>query len=287
MTDWQPDAAPGADPGRAASFRSLLFVPGHRAEMIAKAFVHSADATVVDWEDAVPAAAKHVAREIAAAALGAGHRGAYIRVNPAVSPEFDADLDAALALAVEGIVLPKAEDPRVVDEIRRRATARGRPGFGVVLGIETAIGVDTCRALLAAGASAAYFGAEDYIADLGGVRTEDGNEVLYARSRVALAARLAGVPAIDQAVVAFRDDERFRADAQAGRALGYQGKICIHPRQVQLTHELFTPSEDEVGHARRVLAVANEGAGTVDGQMVDAVHVLMARRLLARAGLDS
>jgi citrate lyase subunit beta/citryl-CoA lyase len=130
----------------------------------------------------------------------------------------------------------------------------------------------------------AYFGAEDYIADMGGYRTAENTEVLYARSQVALAARLAGIAALDQVVTAVRDDAAFRADAQQARALGYAGKLCIHPAQVALTHEVFTPGEAEVAHARAVLAASVSGVGLLDGEMVDDVHVRMAHATLARAG---
>ncbi len=92
------------------------------------------------------------------------------------------------------------------------------------------------------------------------------------------------MPAIDQAVVGLGDDEYFLADARAGRAIGYQGKICIHPRQVELAHEVFTPAAEEVAHAEAVLAAGEAGVGVVDGQMVDSVHVKMARSVLARVG---
>ena len=163
--------------------------------------------------------------------------------------------------------------------------ARLRPDAVIVVGIETARGVADSRALLGSAVDAAYFGAEDYIADVGGARTDGGAEVLYARSQVLLAARLGGVAAIDQAVMAVRDDERFITDARDGAALGYTGKICVHPRQVELAHEVFTPTEAQVEHAEAVLRVAAAGGvGTVDGQMVDDVHVRMARQVLARAG---
>jgi len=154
----------------------------------------------------------------------------------------------------------------------------------IVAGLETAGGVARCREVLAAGVSAAYFGAEDYIADVGGRRTAGSQEVLYARSEVVLAARLSAVVPIDQAVVAIRDDQRFIADAETGRALGYQGKICVHPRQVDLAHRVFTPSDAEVVHARAVLAAAAGGVAVVDGTMVDEVHVKMATATLRRAG---
>jgi citrate lyase subunit beta/citryl-CoA lyase len=108
--------------------------------------------------------------------------------------------------------------------------------------------------------------------------------VNYARSQVVLAARLAGVAALDQVVVAVHDEVAFRIEAQQARALGYRGKICLHPVQVGIAHEVFTSSDAEVAHAREVLAAAESGVGLVDGQMVDAVHVSMARAVLARAG---
>jgi citrate lyase subunit beta/citryl-CoA lyase len=107
--------------------------------------------------------------------------------------------------------------------------------------------------------------------------------VLYARSEVVLAGRLAGVPMIDQTVVAVEDDAAFTADAEMGRALGYVGKICIHPRQVALAHAVFTPSEEELAVARRILAAEASGAAVVDGLFVDAVHIRMARQMLAAA----
>lgn len=262
--------------------RSVLFVPASRPEMIAKLATIAPDVAVVDLEDAVPAADKHTARETAVRALGVlepGRTVVLIRVNPIGSPWFDDDLAAVSAAAgCAGVVLPKFENPARVDMLRSVL------GSSVlVAGLETARGVADCRVLLASGVDGCYFGAEDYIADLGGRRTAEGLEVLYARSQVCLAAQLAGIAAIDQAVVSIRDDERFRQDAERGRAIGYTAKICVHPRQVDLAHEVFTPSEGEVDHARAVLRAAKTGVGTVDGEMVDDVHVRMARRLLSRA----
>jgi citrate lyase subunit beta/citryl-CoA lyase len=157
-------------------------------------------------------------------------------------------------------------------------------GALVVVGIESARGVADSEALLTEPVDAAYFGAEDYIADLGGRRTPTGLEVLYARSQVVLAARLAGVSAIDVAFVDIAEDSGFTADAKAGQSMGYTGKICVHPRQVELSHRVFTPTAEEVELARAVVAAFESGGVVaVDGQMVDEVHVRMARRVLARA----
>ena len=154
-------------------------------------------------------------------------------------------------------------------------------------GLETALGVADARHLLDhPRVVAAYFGAEDFIADMGGRRTVGNAEVHYARSATVLAGRLAGVPMVDQVVTDFHDDHGFAAEAAAARDMGYQGKLCIHPRQVQLAHDAFTPSPDEVDRARRLVAAhdaaAAEGLAAIDfeGQMVDAPVVAQARHLI-------
>jgi citrate lyase subunit beta / citryl-CoA lyase len=268
--------------------RSLLFVPGSRPDMIGKLHRWAPDAAVIDLEDAVAAAAKDTARQVgltAAKALDLPGTAVLVRINPAGSPWFADDLRAVARAGregvVHGVVLPKYAGPAALVEVRSAMP----PAARIVAGVETVRGVASCRDLLARGVDAAYFGAEDYIADLGGYRTDAGLEVLYARSEVMLACRLAGIGAIDQAVTAIRDDDRFTADAQAGRSLGYTGKICVHPGQVGLAHQVFTPSAAEIEHARAVLELAAaQGVGTVDGQMVDDVHVRMARQTLARTG---
>ncbi|MGE5289974.1 MAG: HpcH/HpaI aldolase/citrate lyase family protein [Micromonosporaceae bacterium] len=262
--------------------RSLLFVPGDRPDMAAKVPRWSPDATVVDLEDAVRARDKERARQdcvAAAAGLAGTATVALIRVNPFRSRWFADDVRAVAGSAAQGVVLPKYESTEALQAVRAEL-----PDALIVVGLESARGVAASRDLLSGGADAVYFGAEDYIADVGGRRTAAGYEVLHARSEVMMAARLAGISAIDQAVVAVRDDDAFLADAEAGRAIGYAGKICLHPRQVGLSHQVFTPTPGEVAHARRVLeATATAGVTTVGGQMVDEVHVRLARQTLARA----
>ena len=159
-------------------------------------------------------------------------------------------------------------------------------------GIETAAGVAHADAVMRPPVAVAYFGAEDFISDMGGVRTEANTEVLYARSRVALAARLAGVHPLDQIVASIDDEPRFRADAQQARSIGYRGKLCIHPSQVPLANEVFSPSADELEHARRLLSSYEEAQATgqqvivFEGQMIDEALARRARDLLASDELD-
>ena len=276
-------------PDAAADFvpRSLLFVPATRPDMVAKVGRVHPDAVVLDWEDAVAPGEKDGARVTAAETLSAGRPGAdavLIRVNAPDTPWYDADVEALAELVtaghVDGVLLPKYEKVSQLTALREQLG----PATRIVAGLESGLGVADARELLAAGPEAAYFGAEDYIADIGGRRTAGGLEVLYARSQVALAASLTGVASLDQVVTAVTDAEAFRADARQGLELGYRGKICLHPTQVTLAHEVFTPTDDEVEHARRVLAAGGSGVGLVDGQMVDAVHLTLARAVLARAG---
>jgi citrate lyase subunit beta/citryl-CoA lyase len=247
------------------------------------------DALAVDLEDAVAPADKNVARSAALAALEASRPGAgtvLLRINPTGTPWHDDDLaaagEAAAARVIDGVVLPKYEHPEQLGTLRDALPAGAR----VLVGLETALGIAEARRLLAEGPDAAYFGAEDYIADLGGRRTAAGAEVLHARSHIPLAARLAGVPALDQVVAAVHDADAFRAEVETARDLGYRGKMCLHPAQVAIAHEVFTPSAAEIAHARAVLSAAEQGVGVVEGQMVDAVHTAMARAVLDRGDGD-
>ena len=219
--------------------RSVLFAGATRPDLVAKLARSGPDAVVVDLEDAVPAEAKPAARAALpelVASIEAGPR-VFVRVNAPLSEWFEADLAAAAALeGIAGVVVPKTE---TAAELARAREALGE-GAAVFAGLESARGVAECERILGEAApDAAYFGAEDYIADVGGRRTAGGEEVLYARSRVALAARLAGVAAVDQVVVDFRDTAAFERDAEAARAIGYRGKLCIHPSQVPVANAVF------------------------------------------------
>lgn len=265
----------------------MLFAGATRLDLVAKLGRAGPDAAVVDLEDAVPAAAKDEAR----AALGglvASVEGApvFVRVNAAATRWFEADLEAVAALPVAGVVLPKAESGEDVERLRGALAAGGGPA--VVAGLESARGVAAAEEILAAGPEIAYFGAEDYIADLGGRRTQQGEEVLFARSTVALAARLTGVASLDQVVVDFRDAALFERDSEAGRAIGFRGKLCVHPSQVPIANRVFGASAAEVERARALLAAWEDGAERgvaaveFEGAMVDGPALRMARETIAR-----
>jgi len=181
----------------------------------------------------VPVAGKEEARRVSLAALGERRPDVdtvLVRINAVGTPWFDADLAAAAEAvaggALDGVVLPKYEHPEQLASVRAALPS----GAVVVVGIESVLGVADARPLLAEAPEAAYFGAEDFIADIGGRRTSGGSEVLYARSQVCLAACLAGVSTLDQVTAAVRDTEAFRADAEMGRSLGYNRKDLPAPR---------------------------------------------------------
>ncbi len=278
-----------------ASWRSLLFAPANRPEMVAKLPRSGPDAVVLDLEDAVPGSAKADARELAGAAVTAlatvdGGPVVLVRVNGPRTAWFADDVDRVGRVeGLGGVVVPKLESAAEVAEVRQALDASGAAGVALVAGIETALGVADARAVSAAGADAAYFGAEDFVADMGGVRTRGNTEVAHARAQVALGARLAGVPVFDMVVTDFGDDDRFVGEAAEARALGYAGKLCIHPRQVPLANAAFVPSASEIDRARRLVdaydaAIADGVAAiAVDGQMVDEPLARRARGVLAAA----
>jgi citrate lyase subunit beta/citryl-CoA lyase len=260
-------------------WRSLLFVPGNRPELAAKAPRSQPDAVVLDLEDAVPPTAKATARDdVRRAAAGlTGVVAVCVRVNPPGTPWFADDV-ASLPDGLAAVVVPKLESAALVAEVG--AAVGDRP---VVAGLETVRGVADARDVLAPPVVACYFGAEDYVADLGGVRTPGNAEVAWARAFVAVAARLAGVPALDMVTIDFHDGDRFTAEARAARALGYAGKMCIHPAQVPLARAAFQPTSDEVDTARRLLAAFDAAGGDTiafEGQMVDEVVAARARAVL-------
>lgn len=258
---------------------------------MAKLPARGADAVVLDCEDATPPNAKDegraTARQIAPELIAQGC-AVTIRVNGPTSEWFERDIADGLFADLAAVVIPKVETVSGLDRIDALLNAADLPDLGVIAGIETALGVADARSLLAHGrVVAAYFGAEDFIADMGGVRTESNQEVLYARSQVALAGRLAGVPTLDQVVTNFRDDTRFELESAEARALGYGGKLCIHPNQVAIANESFIPSAEEVLRAQRLLAAYDEavarGISAIDfeGQMVDEPLAAQARRIVS------
>jgi len=276
--------------------RSLLFAPAIREDLIPKTTRSGADGIVIDCEDATPtgqkAAGRYNAVELAPTIMGQGS-AIFVRVNPPGTPWFNDDISFGLHTELGGVVVPMVETTQGLDQCSNALAEAGFGHLGILAGLETARGVADARELLGhRQVVGAYFGAEDYIADLGGVRTATNNEVLFARSSVALSGRLARKPVIDQIVSNFRDSDRMTRESVQARAMGFAGKLCIHPGQVELANAGFTPSEEEIERAERLLAAFDIGVASgvaaidFEGQMVDEPLAEQARQILAAAGID-
>lgn len=261
--------------------RSYLFVPGNRPERFARAFDSGADAVIVDLEDAVAPDQKQAAREALAAwsKAGGAHRAQLVvRINDDASAWFDADLAVLRILGPCRVMLPKAESRGQID----RLAAALVPGTRVLALVESARGLLEVDAIAAAPAvERLAFGTLDYALDLG--LSDDPRGLLYPASRIALASRVADLPAPIAGVTAAIDDEAaLRGDVELARACGFGAKMCIHPRQVGLLHAMLAPTPQQRDWAARVLAAAQAGTGAVqvDGKMVDRPVLLRASAIL-------
>ncbi|MGB9932276.1 HpcH/HpaI aldolase/citrate lyase family protein [Haloarcula amylolytica] len=272
--------------------RSVLFSPGDDGKKLRKAAAIKADVIVYDLEDAVVPDAKPAARETVREALVDVMPAApevCVRVNPVGSGAED---DLAVVLdgpAPDSVMLPKTRD---ASDVRKLASLLETHGVDcpVLALVESAAGVLHAEAIAAAAPTdALVFGAEDLVGDIGATRTASGREVSHARQHVVLAARAAGVSPIDTHYPDFNDLDGLRTDAQAAIELGYDGKLAIHPAQVPVINETFTPDEDRIEWAERILDArdaADGGVFVVDGEMIDEPQVNQARRVLERAGID-
>ncbi|MFO8115709.1 MAG: CoA ester lyase [Halorubrum sp.] len=292
--------------------RSLLFSPGDRPELVRKAPATGADVVCFDLEDAVAPGRKDEARAAVRDVLAdpAFDPDAEVCVRlTATAPAADLDAltgdgasdaggsdDAESSLRLDAVMLPKVEGP---DRIERTAAMCVDRGLDVAVFalVETAGGVLSAESIAAADPTdAVIFGAEDLAADIGATRTDEGTEVLYAREHVLLAASAADVDALDTVYTDFSDAEGLREETAFAAGLGYDGKLAIHPSQVDPINEAFTPDPEEVEWATRVLGARDEadragrGVFGVDGEMIDAPLIAQAERIVDRAeaaGLDS
>lgn len=271
-------------PSNLADARSLLFVPGDRPHRFDKAARSGADAVLMDLEDAVAPEAKDSARAAVADWLGGGGSGV-VRINGTDTEWHDQDV-AMVARYRCAVMVPKARSAAQLAEVAARLPA----GTPLIALIETAAGVLAAAEICAfAGVARAAFGSVDLAADLG-VNPEDDEALAYARSALVLAAAAAGKPApLDGVTTAIDDDCRVEADAARAMRLGFGGKLCIHPRQVNIVNVGFSPSAEDAAWARRVVGASEGGVTVIDGRMVDAPVISRARRILFRhngAGLS-
>lgn len=272
--------------------RSLLFVPGHQPARFDKACQSGADAVVLDLEDAVPLDRKDEARQqvaewlAARAADGGGGRGrggpvTGVRVNAADTAWHAEDVAMCASAGVAALMQPKAEDAAVLQSI-----AAALPSSLLWPLIETARGIDRLDAIATAPqVERLVFGSIDFQADLG--IEGEGVELLLFRSQIVLASRVAGLqPPVDGVSTSIDDLASIEADTRQARRLGFGGKLCIHPKQVDAVNRGFSPTPAQIEWAQRVIAADAASGGApvaVDGKMVDRPVVLKAQALLAAA----
>jgi citrate lyase beta subunit len=268
--------------------RSWLFVPGDSPTKLQKATQLPADVLVIDLEDAVLPQQKAAARTLTAdflAGTGKRARSTLVRVNPVGTPHFMQDCQAILDNPPRGILLPKCrspEEPRRLEEILGDRQIAVVPLIESPAGILNTYSIATCSPRVIGLA----FGAEDFSAEAGLVRTEEELELLYARCVLVTACRAAGREPIDSPCLDYTDLEKVRAAARRARNLGFTGKLAIHPAQVAVLNEVFSPTEAEIAEARRILdAFAKSGAGAlgIEGKMIDEAVLRRARRTLRLA----
>ncbi|MBM4456620.1 MAG: CoA ester lyase [Chloroflexi bacterium] len=277
--------------------RSLLYVPGDREAMLAKAPQRGADGLILNLEDAVAAIYKELARETVARALQTvdfGPAEVIVRINGLETDTGYRDLLAIAALGPHAILLPKT---RSVEEVRFAAWTIGRleslhgaaaDAIAIMCMIESAAGVLAAAEIAACHprVTALVFGAADFCAEIGCTPAADDLALLHALNQVVLAARAAGIDAIDAPHMRLDDPAGLARGAEIARNLGFAGKSAIHPAQIAAINAAFSPTTEQIIWARRVIEAlgddeARAGATLLDNQLIETPHLRRARRILA------
>lgn len=280
-------------------YRTMLFAPANDLRKVGKALMLNADGTVLDLEDAVAISEKANARNALKEALALPRRGdVFIRVNSVQTEFILSDLLAAVTEGVKGLVVAKsesAEEIRQVDWLmgkieKERGLVEG--AMEIIPFIESANAIVNAFSIASSSprVSRMFFGGVDYVLDIGTTFSKEGSEIFYARSQLVVASRAAGIePPIDTVYPHFKDIEGLVADAKLVRQMGFQGKLAIHPGQIDPLNEVFTPTPEEISWAQRIVTVFDdlESKGQaifqVDGKMIEYPIANRARRIIALA----
>ncbi len=274
----------------------MMFVPGNNPGMMADAHIYRPDSIMLDLEDSVTMAEKDTARLLVYNALKSvdyGDTEMVVRINPLNTPYGKKDIEAVVKAGVDVIRMPKTETAeevveveREIERVEREIGCEGRTL--IMAAIESALGI--CNAYAIATASPRMMGialgAEDYCANLKTQRTPDGDELRLARETIVVAARAAGIAALDTVYSNLEDMETFRKEVEFIHRLGFDGKSIINPRQIEIVNEVFAPTEKAIEKARIILAAIREaeakGSGViaVNGKMVDRPVVIRAQRTI-------
>ena len=274
-------------------FRSVLYIPGSKERALDKARSLAADAIIFDLEDAVAVEEKANARELLANTLAAadyGPRARLVRINGFDTDWGARDLDVISLARPEAILLPKVNSAADIQALADRLDARGDTANTTIWAMmETPDGIQNAASIARAPRMAGFvMGTNDLAKELNCRFRADRLPMQFALQTCLMAARAAGIVAVDGVYNAFKDDDGLRAECEQGRDLGFDGKTLIHPAQIDITNEVFAPSQDDLELARRQIEAFAEaeakglGIAVLDGQIVENLHVETARRLLAR-----
>ena len=278
--------------------RTLLFMPGNNPGMLASAGSLGADIVIYDLEDAVAQTEKDAARILVRNALTYMQPGieVTVRINGLDTPYWNADILAAVTGGADYILAPKCAQPSDVHTLIQaieaaEAATNSKKKLELLALVESALGVENAFALAGSHPrlAAILLGAEDLTAELGARRTPEGREIQYARSRIVMACRAAGIKALDTPFPFVTDIAGLELDAAFGAQLGFDGKAVISPHHVHAVNEAFSPSAEQVRWAERVMAAAGrakaegKGAVSLDGMMIDLPVIKRAERIMSRA----
>ncbi len=276
-----------------------MFVPGNNPAMIQDAHIYHPDAIMLDLEDSVTIAQKEAARLLVYHALKTidyGDTEMVVRINPLSTPYGKKDIEAVVKAGVHVVRMPKTETAEEVKEVEREIlrveNSLGCPGrTKIMAAIESALGVVNAYAIATASdrMMGIALGAEDYCANLKTQRTPEGIELLLARQTIVVAARAAGIDALDTVYSNLNDMETFRKEVELIKKLGFDGKSIINPRQIEIVNEVFAPKDKDIEKAQAIIAAMEEarqkGSGVIalNGKMVDRPVVLRAQRTIELA----
>ncbi len=279
---------------RSRPYRSVLYIPGSNARALEKAKSLAVDAIIFDLEDAVAVEAKADARKLLAETLATenyGPRAKLARINGFDTDWGDADLDVLASAKPEAVLLPKVNSKTDIEDLARRLDARTETADTQIWAMmETPLGILNALEIAQGPRMAGFImGTNDLAKELNCRSRADRMLMLTSLSMCLLAARTAGIAAVDGVYNAFKDEDGLRAECEQGRDMGFDGKTLIHPAQVAVANEVFAPSEAEIELARRQIEAFDEaesegkGVAVVDGKIVENLHVATARQILAKA----
>ena len=276
--------------------RTMMFVPGNNPGMMADAHIYGPDSIMLDLEDSVTMAEKDAARLLVYQALKTvdyGNTEMVVRINPLNTPYGKKDIEAVVKAGVDVIRMPKTEAAgevvgveREIERVERELGCVGRTK--IMAAIESTLGIVNAYAIATASPRmmGIALGAEDYCANLKAQRTPGGDELRLARETIVVAARAAGIDALDTVYSNLNDMETFRQEVEHLKTLGFDGKSIINPRQIEVINEVFAPKEKEITKARAIIAAIKEaeakGSGVIalNGKMIDRPVVIRAQRTI-------